>query len=258
LTTESDEHMPEDQYKPPIPDEVWHAAMRWNAPLSDAHASLLLDAFELEHGERVLDLGCGWGELLLRAVQRRPALTGIGVDNDTVAIVRGRALATERGLDDRVSFQEMPAESWTEPSDRVICIGAKHIWGGPPPAMTPQALTVLGELVEPGGRLLYGDGYLEPSPSSFTNELFPEVLPLSDVLAATRDAGWRVLHLSVSDQLEWDEFESTFRAGTERWLLANPDAEDASGIRQWLDGRMREYLDGYRGELGFCWLMLAH
>jgi hypothetical protein len=78
------------------------------------------------------------------------------------------------------------------------------------------------------------------------------------VLAAARDAGWRVLHLSVSDQLEWDEFESTFRASTERWLLANPDAEDAAGIRKWLDARMVEYLDGYRGELGFCWLVLAH
>lgn len=249
--------MPEHHYEPPIPDEVWHAAMRWNAPLSDAHASMLLDVLELEQAERVLDLGCGWGELLLRAVHRGPTLTGVGIDNDTVAIARGRALATERGLDDRVSFQPMPAESWAEPSDRVICVGAKHIWGGPPPAMTAQALTALGQLVAPGGRLLYGDGYLEPNPSASTSDLFPEVPPLSDVLTAARDAGWRVLHLSVSDQLEWDEFESTFRAGTERWLLANPDAEDASGIRQWLDGRMREYVDGYRGELGFCWLVLA-
>jgi SAM-dependent methyltransferase len=249
--------MPEEQYKPPIPDEVWHAAMRWNAPLSEAHASMLLDEFELEPAECVLDVGCGWGELLLRAVRRGPTLTGIGVDNDAVAIVRGEALATQRDLSDRVSFREMPAESWSEPADRVICVGAKHIWGGPPPAMTAQALTTLEKLVAPGGRLLYGDGYLEPNPSPSTSDLFPEVLALSDVLTAARDAGWRALHISVSDQLEWDEFESTYRAGTERWLLANPDAEDASGIRRWLDGRMREYLDGYRGELGFCWLVLG-
>jgi SAM-dependent methyltransferase len=244
--------VPEPEYRPPIPEEVRHAAMRWNAPLSDAHASMLLDEFELDRAARVLDLGCGWGELLLRAVQRSPTLTGIGIDNDTVAIVRGRALSAQRDLDDRVSLIEAAAETWTESADRVICVGAQHIWAG-----TEPALTALGELVASGGRLLYGDGYLEPHPSPLTNDLFPEIPPLTDVLTAVRRTGWRVLHLSVSDQLEWDEFESTYRAGTERWLLANPDTEDAPGIRQWLDHRMLEYLDGYRGELGFYWLVLA-
>jgi SAM-dependent methyltransferase len=244
--------MAEPEYEPPIPDAVWHSAMRWNAPLSEAHASILLDEFELGRAERVLDLGCGWGELLLRAVQRGPALTGRGVDNDAPALARGMTLAAERGLDDRVELVDCPAESWTEPADRVICVGAKHIW-----ADTAAALTALAQVLSPGGRLLYGDGYLERNPSRFTADLFEEMLPFSELLAAARGAGWRVLHLSVSDQLEWDEFESTYRAGPERWLLNNPDAEDASGIREWLDRRMLEYLDGYRGELGFCWLVLA-
>jgi len=134
--------------------------MRWNAPLSDAHASMLLDEFELERAGRVLDLGCGWGELLLRAVQRSPTLTGLGVDHDTVALVRGWALITERGLDDRVSLLDAGAGSWTEPADRVMCVGARQIWGG-----TAPALAALRGLVAPGGRLLYGDGYLEPNPS---------------------------------------------------------------------------------------------
>jgi SAM-dependent methyltransferase len=226
--------------------------MRWNAPLSDAHASILLDEFELDSAERVLDLGCGWGELLLRAVQRSPTSTGIGIDTDTVALGRGRRLIADRGLGDRVTLLEGAAETWAEPADRVICVGAQHIWDGVGPA-----LTALAGLVAPGGRLLYGDGYLEPNPSPLTSDLFSQTPPLTDVLEAVRRVGWRVLHLSVSDQLEWDTFESTYRAGTERWLLANPDADDASGIRHWLDRRMFEYVDGYRGELGFCWLVLG-
>lgn len=243
---------PEPEYEPPIPDEVWHAAMRWNAPLSETHASILLDALELNGASQILDLGCGWGELLMRAVGRSPALTGVGVDSDTTAIARGHTLAAERGLQDRVSLIDAAADSWAKPADRVICVGAKHIWEG-----TEAALAALARLTAPGGRLLYGDGYLEPAPSAFTSGLFPEMLPLPNLLAAAQAAGWRVLHLSVSGQLEWDEFESTFRAGTERWLLAKPDAEDASGIREWLDGRLREYLEGYRGELGFAWLVLG-
>jgi SAM-dependent methyltransferase len=238
--------------EPQIPDEYRHAAMRWNAPLSEAHAAVLLDALELDSGTRVLDLGCGWGELLSRAVEREPTLVGVGVDTDATALARGEALAAARGLGERVTFRDAGGEAWTQPADRVICVGAGHIWGGHGPA-----LTALAGLVSPGGRLLYGDGYLEPGPSEFTTTLFGELGPLGDVLAAARDAGWRVLHLSVSDLQEWDEFESSFRAGPERWLLANPDAEGASETRAWLDMRMREYVDGYRRELGFCWLVLA-
>jgi SAM-dependent methyltransferase len=239
-------------YRPPIPDEVRHAAMRWNAPLSEAHASVLLEALELDDAASVLDLGCGWGELLMRAVARRPDLRGVGVDTDAVALARGRRLAVRRGLEDRVRLVEGPAESWTEPAARVICIGAQHIW-----ADAQAALAALHELTVPGARLLYGDGYLEPNPSPFTAELFSDMAPLAMLLRAARGAGWRVLHLSVSDRLEWDEFESAFRAGPERWLLAHPEADDAAGIREWLDQRMGEYLEGYRGELGFAWLVLG-
>ena len=244
--------MTEQEYEPPIPDPVWHAAMRWNAPLSEAHAAVLLDAFEPERAAQVLDLGCGWGELLLRAVQRSPTLTGRGVDTDATALAHGAELAADRGLGDRVTLLDAPAESWSEPVDRLICVGASHVWGG-----TEQALTAWSQLVTPGGRLLYGDGFLQANPSALTRELFGEMLPFDGVLAAARGAGWRVLHFSASDQLEWDEFESTYRAGPERWLLANPEAEDASGIRGWLDRRLLEYVEGYRGELGFCWLVLG-
>ena len=244
--------MAEQEYEPPIPDPVRHAAMRWNAPLSEAHATVLLDAFEPEQAAQVLDLGCGWGELLLRAVQRSPTLTGLGVDTDATALARGAELAADRGLGDRVTLLDAQAESWSDTADRLICVGASHAWGG-----TEQALTALSRFVAPGGRLLYGDGFLHADASALTRELFGELPPLRDLLAAARGAGWRVLHLSVSDQLEWDEFESTYRAGPERWLLANPEAEDASGIRGWLDRRLLEYVDGYRGELGFCWLVLG-
>jgi cyclopropane fatty-acyl-phospholipid synthase-like methyltransferase len=61
------------------PDVALFARMRWNAPLSEEHADLLLDRMSLGPGQAVADLGCGWGELLMRAVSRAgPGAVGTG------------------------------------------------------------------------------------------------------------------------------------------------------------------------------------
>ena len=231
--------------------------MRWNTPLSESHASLLLERFEIEPGSLILDLGCGWGEFLIEAVQAgsdigRPTL-GVGVDTDSSLLERGRAAAAERNLDTQVTFVDAPADKWQEPASRVVCIGSSHAWGG-----TQQALMALGAVVTRGGRLLFGDGCWETTPSDAAFAIFGrDVMPLPDVIGHARAAGWRVLHLSTADQREWDDFESTWRAGREEWLALNRDDEQAPVVRDALDARLTEYVEGYRGVLGFCYLILA-
>jgi hypothetical protein len=94
------------------------AAMRWNTPLSEAHAELLLSRLELPTSGSVLDLGCGWGELLIRAVTAtgEAAVMGTGVDTYVPDLERGRRAAAERGLGDRVAFVEASAVGWSEPA----------------------------------------------------------------------------------------------------------------------------------------------
>ncbi|MBV8445385.1 MAG: SAM-dependent methyltransferase, partial [Candidatus Dormibacteraeota bacterium] len=67
---------------------------------------------------------------------------------------------------------------------------------------------------------------------------------------------WRVMHISTADLGEWDEFESSWRAGRVRWLHANADEPAAEDLRQLLETRLHEYLDVYRGVLGFAYLVL--
>lgn len=228
--------------------------MRWNTPLAEDHAALLLARLGVFSGARILDLGCGWGELLLRAVASGGGdVTGIGVDTDVEALERGRTLAAARGLTDRVTFNEGQAATWEEPADRVLCVGASHAWAG-----TKEALLALGAVVRPGGRLLFGDGCWERPPTQTAAALFGEdVLPLEAVVEHASTAGWRVLHLSTADQREWDDFEATWRAGRQGWLLEHSDDSRAAEVRVTLDDQLREYVAGYRGVLGFCYLVLA-
>jgi hypothetical protein len=66
-----------------------------------------------------------------------------------------------------------------------------------------------------------------------------------------------VLHLSTADQHEWDDFESSWRAGREQWLQAHALDERFDEVTAKLDARLREYLTVYRGLLGFAYLVLA-
>ncbi|GLY26512.1 methyltransferase domain-containing protein [Micromonospora sp. NBRC 101691] len=235
-----------------------YAHMRWNAPLSEEHAALLLDRLATPAGARVLDLGCGWGELLLRAVATGGAgtspTTGTGVDTNDADLARGRALAAERSLDTRVTFVHRDASAWTEPADRVLCVGASHAFGG-----SAAALDTLTGLVSPGGRLLFGDGFWERPPTPEATEIFgDQTMTLADLAEQARASGWRVLHLSTAGQREWDDFEATWRAGRQEWLLAHPDDPRAADVRDELDNQLRQYVGVYRGVLGFAYLVLGH
>jgi SAM-dependent methyltransferase len=236
-------------------DAARYAAMRWNTPLSEAHADALVERLDISAAELILDLGCGWAEFLIRALQTTDTESkGLGVDTDGALLERAAASIARSGLEQRVSLHQCPATEWATPADRVICIGASHAWGG-----TAAALVALRKLVRPGGRLLFGDGCWEGAPTAQALAIFGEdILPLAELIERAVDAGWRVLDLSTADQREWDDFEAGWRRGRENWLLAHPEHPDAVEIRQQMDDRLREYVSEYRRVLGFCYLVLAH
>lgn len=226
-----------------------YARLRWNTPLSEAHAEELLDHLDFTETTSIVDLGCGWGELLLRAAARSGA-KAVGVDTAPDGLDRGRRAALARGLD--VTFVEQQAEDWHGTADRALCIGSSHTLGG-----SEAMLTRLADVV-PQGRVLVGDGCWERPPTPAAHAIFgDDILPLADLVAACDAAGWHVLHLSTADQHEWDDFESRHRAGCREWLLANPSDPRAAEIKAEHDAREREYLTAYRGVLGLAYLVLA-
>jgi cyclopropane fatty-acyl-phospholipid synthase-like methyltransferase len=227
--------------------------MRWNTPLSEEHARLLLTRLDIRPGASLLDLGCGWGELLLRAVGSAGVTSGGGVDTDAQALARGRSLAADRGVDGRVTFVSESVVNWQQPADRVICVGAAHAWGG-----AEAALTAIARLVQPGGRVLFGDGCWERSPTKEAINVFgPAVLTIGELVEHVQKTPWRILHLSTADQREWDDFESAWRAGYQEWLLVNPQDERAPAVREKVDLQLVQYVGTYRGVLGFCYLVLG-
>jgi cyclopropane fatty-acyl-phospholipid synthase-like methyltransferase len=221
-----------------------HAGLTFNAPLSEERAAGLVRALPISPGHHVLDLGCGWGELLLRILAAHPATTGTGVDTSREALDRGLRTAAQRGLHDRVEFVEAPAEAFVDIADVVLCVASSHAFGGHAPALEALRQSVTG-----GGRVLFGDGFWADEPSERALAAIGELPRLAELQAAAGEAGFRIEHVDASSQAEWDAFEAAWRSGLE----GSGDPAAVAFAAQ----RRREYEDGYRGAIGFAWLVLV-
>src|SRR5262245_28962624 len=81
-----------------------HEHLVFMTPLSQARADRLVRFVAEGAPATILDLGCGWAELLLRAVAAAPGARGVGVELDEPAIEHGRVLARQRGIEGRVDL----------------------------------------------------------------------------------------------------------------------------------------------------------
>ncbi len=78
--------------------------LTFHGPLSEARAARIVDRLARTRPASVLDIGCGWGELMLRILGAIPGTIGTGIDLDERDLARGRDNAQARGLAEHVSF----------------------------------------------------------------------------------------------------------------------------------------------------------
>lgn len=239
-----------------LPAPGRYESLEFNAPLSDRRADAIARTLAEADPRTVLDIGCGWGELLLRTLTAAPKARGWGIDTDPKAIARGRANADLRDLADRVIFVEGTAPTSRDPVDVAICVGSDHVYGS-----QIEALHALHGLVRPGGQLLFGSGFWEQPPT--TDEaaavgLTPDALPdLAGLVDLALTAGFRPLFVQTANRDEWEQFESGYLADLERWLHRHGDRREADAIRARADKHRNEWLRGYRQTLGFAYLNLG-
>lgn len=237
--------------------------LTFHGPLSPARADHLIRSLGGLNGQHVVDLGCGWAELLLRVLLAEPTATGHGIDQDPDAIEHGRANATTRGITHRLTLTVGDAGTWSSHDlDVLIVNGASHVWGGDPTEHTTNALQAGRSMLRRGGRLLLGEGFWkrQPTPTQLAAMPIPieQYRSLPDLVDLALHHGYHLTALSQATLDEWDDFESRHALGWQRWLLANPDSPHADQVRTKADTHRNAWLRGWRTTLGHAYLTLTN
>ncbi|MFE9435754.1 class I SAM-dependent methyltransferase [Streptomyces sp. NPDC006640] len=112
---------------------------------------LIARKLDLKPGQRLLDVGCGWGSMAIHAA-REHGVTVVGVTLSQEQAAYARKRVAEEGLTDKVEIRVQDYRDVTDgPFDAISSIGmAEHVGA----ERYLEYAEVLNRLLRPGGRLL--------------------------------------------------------------------------------------------------------
>jgi cyclopropane-fatty-acyl-phospholipid synthase len=202
----------------------------------EAKLELVCTKLGLRPGQRVLDVGCGWGSFVIHAASRHGTeAVGITLSEPQAELARQRVAAA--GLEGRVEirvqdYRELAGEDF----DAVASIGMVEHVGE---AQIDRYAEQLASMLRPGGRLLnHGisrlrHGSVEGGPFS-ERYVFPdgETLQVSRVILALERAGFVTQHV--------EEFGADYAETLRHWIARLDEhrerAEELAGperLRVW-------------------------
>ncbi|WP_214410281.1 SAM-dependent methyltransferase [Sphaerisporangium fuscum] len=232
---------------------IAHADHPIKSPLGDGSVSRLLEQGLPRGDERVLDLGCGGGEWLLRALATRPLLHAEGVDTSEDALAHARQAARRLGVQERLVLHHQDAAAFTSPHpfDLVISVGATHAFGGLAPT-----LAAAREHLAPGGRVLIGEGFWSGDPSPEAAEMLGDLSDLPATVEQVVAGGWTPVHGHISTREELDGYEWACWGSLAAWALDHPSDPGSPQVLATATTRRTEWLRVYRDVFGFLCLVL--
>lgn len=198
---------------------------------------LIARKLNLKEGDRLLDVGCGWGSMAMHAAREYGAqVVGITLSREQAAYARKRI--AEEGLTDRIEIRVQDYRDVKDgPYDAISSIGmAEHVGE----TRYREYADILHTLLRPGGRLLNHQISRRPEPDEEAYQVdafidayvFPdgELAPMGRTLTTLEDAGFEVRDVEAIRE----HYALTLR----RWV-ANLESDWARAVRSTSPGRAR-------------------
>ena len=205
----------------------------------------LLDLLQAQPGQRILDIGCGWGGLALEAAKRGLRVTGITLSQEQLAFARGRVRAA--GMEGWVELRLQDYRRLSGSYDHLVSIEMLEAVGE---ENWETYTRTLKKCLKPGGRAALQFITIDQSaferyrrnPDFIQRYIFPGgMLPtLSRFGDSIRDCGLRM----IRTDLFGEHYARTLSEWHRRFLKAEHKVE-----RMGFDGRFRRMWKYY---LAYC------
>ncbi len=196
----------------------------------EAKLDLVATKLGLQEGQRVLDVGCGWGSFAIHAA-RNYGVEVLGITLSSAQAQLARERVATAGLSDRIEIREEDYRVLRDgPFDAIASIGMVEHVGN---AQIDRYAATLRELVRPGGTILnHGIAVTDPADDPLDDDIsmryvFPdgEPLPYSRVQLAFERAGLDVEHVEGFQS----DYADTLRAWHDRLDEHLEEAERLAG-----------------------------
>lgn len=199
--------------------EALHHTMRICNPMSSADLDRVVDLLAVADGHSVLDIACGYGELLIRLAQRA-AITGVGLDLSPWMVRTAFDEAANRVPNARLQWElgEAKHAHQEDRFDRVLCLGASWIWLG-----LNGTLRAVAARTKPGGMVAVGDMHTRPGvdPDAVRSSHGRiDSLEHQETLFAKH--GLDIVERVSTPDASWDDYLRRTAEAAASWLAGHP------------------------------------
>ncbi len=238
--------------------DVTHRLHTYCNPISVDKMNELIRILDLKPQDRVLDIACGLGQLLL-TIADSCDISGVGVDASPYYVKRALHRKQECAPHADIQFihelgehYKLPDDGDSDPRfDVVMLVGASWIWNG-----YKGTLDAIMAFCKPGGLIVIGEPYWKAKPPEEYlkfQELGRDALfTLHENVNIAKEKGLDPVYFVDSSNTDWDRYEMLQVASVDQFAQEEPNHPDLAETREKVNANYDSYLKWGREGLGFA------
>jgi SAM-dependent methyltransferase len=223
-------------------------------PQSEEKIDQLIDLLKISPDSRIIDIGCGKGEFLIRLAEK-VSINATGVDLSPFTIKEAKERTAKRVPNAQIEYIESDGkvylDSLSKYFDLSFCMGASWIFGG-----HEGTLKALSKITHNHGIIIVGEPYWIKQPTEWYLEI--SEIKLNDYGTHTQNVeigenlGLRLMYVLTSNYDDWDRYEMLQSLAVDNYVINNPDDPDNEELLARVSKYRKAYLREGRDVFGWA------